>query len=151
MKALCRILFQAVPHNTFHRWRNIEGSFREFRRFLFEDRAHGIGCCFTMKCAFSGDHLVNNGAEGEDVRASICVFPSDLLRGHIADRIVPMTTPGSVAACMVGASPPSRANSGRVSFAKPGNLGFFTSAVIGDEKVFRFQVAMHDPLVVGSC
>ena len=86
MKALCGILFQAVPDNTFQRWRNIESSFGEFWWLLFEDGAHGVGCGFSMKCTFPRDHLVKNGAEGKDVRASICILAPDLLGGHITHR-----------------------------------------------------------------
>src|SRR5580693_8354581 len=86
MESLRRTLLQAVAHNAFQCWRNIEGGIGEFWRLLLKDRAHGVSCGFTMKCTFPRDHFVQNGAERKNVRAGVCVFPSDLLWRHIADR-----------------------------------------------------------------
>jgi len=106
-----------VPNNAFECRRDVTVGLGKVGRILFENGAHGIDGRIAVERAFAGEHLVEDGAEREDVGARVSWLAPDLLGRHIAT--VPMTVPASVpATCCVGASPEASA-SGRVNLASP--------------------------------
>ncbi len=58
--------------------------FRQLRRIVFQDRAHGVGGGLPSKRPFAGEHLVENRAEAENVTAVGGFLPPHLFRRHVA-------------------------------------------------------------------
>jgi hypothetical protein len=140
-----RILFEAVTHDALERGRNIAIGLGELGRIILEDGAHGVGGGITVKGAFAGEHLVEDGAEGEDVGARIGGLAADLFGRHMADRahdgtgVGPDLLGGSVGGGI------GRLGAGEFGQTEVQNL---YPPVIGNEQVFGLQVAMDDPLFV---
>ena len=88
LKPFVRVLFEAMPDDSFERRRNDRRCRGEGRRLLSQDRAHGVGGRVTLEGALARDHLVENGAEAEDVRARV-----HRLRAHLLGRHVPRPSP----------------------------------------------------------
>ena len=69
METLLGIFLQAMLHDPFQRRRNILVGVAQVGRILFQDRAHGVGSGIAVEGALAGEHLVEDGAESEDVGA----------------------------------------------------------------------------------
>src|SRR5437016_1819465 len=97
-----------------------------------------------MEDAFAGKYLVDNGPEGEDVRAMVDSLATNLLRRHIAGRAHDHAGIGS------------RGLSRRVAVAvllglhqlRETKVENLDAAVFGDEEVLRLEIAVNDALVV---
>ena len=58
--------------------------FRQLRRIVFQDRAHGVGGGLPSERTLAGKHLVKNGAETENIAAMIGFLAAHLFRRHVA-------------------------------------------------------------------
>ena len=74
----------AVMNDAFQCRRNSLVSFRKIGGVFSEDRANRVGCGLAAECTSPGQHLVQDRAKGEDVRAMVCLLPSQLFRRHVA-------------------------------------------------------------------
>ena len=83
VKALPAILSEAPPHHAHERRREYRR--REFGRIRLEDRVHRFHGRRAGKRPSSGQHLVQHGAERENVGARIDGQPPHLFRRHVAD------------------------------------------------------------------
>ena len=59
---------------------------RDRRRFGVHDRADQARLALALERLLPGHHLVDDGAEREDVRARVSVFPFELLGCHVLQR-----------------------------------------------------------------
>src|SRR6185437_3315638 len=116
MEPLRGIFLQAVPHNSFQAGWNVARGFGKLGHFFLQNGAHGVGGGFAVESPLAGDHLVQNCAEGKDIRALVGGLTSHLLRGHVTDRA--HDQPRLVTAWRVGASAPPE-DSGMISLARP--------------------------------
>ena len=145
LKARGRALLQAVPDDPVERWRDLRAGFQSLRRIFVQDRRDGFGRTALLKRALTGQHLVEDPAEGEDVGARIDGLTLQLLGRHVAER------------SQHDAS--LRPGRGRGEVRK--GAGFFLlrqlrqaevedldPPVFRDEEVLGLQIAMHDSLLV---
>ena len=144
LKTFGGIFFQAVAHDAFERGRNIAIGLGEVGRILFQDGAHGLDGGFAVEGALAGEHLIENGAEGEDVGARVGGLAANLFGRHVAG--------GAHHGSGFGGGLDGGRVAGEIGFGardfgetEVENLG---PAVVGDEKIFRLQVAMDDALFV---
>ncbi len=136
-------------------WRMIRSSAGEMSRFAVEisggsslqDRRHRVGGRVPAKGALAGKHLVENRAEGEDVRSDIGRPSPHLFRRHVIER------PQHDSRLRAGGG--RRRLRERTGFGlQPCQLGEseiedLEPAVFGDEEVLGLQVPMNDSFVVG--
>ena len=81
------VLLQAVPDDAVERRRHVgAGAPAELGRILPQDRRHRLGRRVAPERAPAGEHLVEHGAEREQVRARVDRLAAHLLRRHVADR-----------------------------------------------------------------
>ncbi len=83
LPALLRVLGEAGAYHLFQCWRRhrFDGADR-FWFFLHDGGSDGkIGA--APEGALASDHLIEHGAEGEDVAAGIGLTPFNLLRRHV--------------------------------------------------------------------
>ena len=85
MKPRGRVLLQAVQHEPFERRRDVAVRLGEGGRVFPEDGRERVGRRLAAKGAAPRQHLVEHGAEREDVGAVIHLLPAHLLRRHVAD------------------------------------------------------------------
>ena len=85
LEALRRILFQAVTHDAVQPGREAGDDFLQFRGLFLEDGVQSLDARITLESPFAGEHLVKDGAEGEDVSAMVSRLSSHLLGRHVAD------------------------------------------------------------------
>jgi hypothetical protein len=86
LKALLRILLEAVPHDPLDAGRNVRVRQRDLGRIFLEDRGHRVGRRVSLERPLAREHLVEDRAEREDVRARVRRPSAHLLRGHVAER-----------------------------------------------------------------
>ncbi len=135
------VLAQAAPHQLLDRRRHL--ALRRHRGGLLgENGDHRLDRRGAGEGPAAGEHLVDHGAEGEEIRAVIHLLALDLLRRHVADR--------------AHDRPRHRRAAGeRAVLASRGLLGEaevqdLHPPVVRQEEVGRLEVAVHDPLVVGG-
>ena len=58
-------------HNALERWRGRSVETAHLRRFFFENGRHRLAARVPLERSSSGEHLVEDRAEGKDVRAVI--------------------------------------------------------------------------------
>jgi hypothetical protein len=85
LKALVRILFEAVAHHAFERAGDADVELVEIGRLVFEDRVQRLDRRVAAERRASRQHLVEHRAEREDVGAVIAGAAADLLGRHVAD------------------------------------------------------------------
>src|SRR5262249_20502796 len=85
MEAMLWAFLQTVSHHALQRWRNLAAGLSRLRRLCIQNRVHRLDRRIALERSLARQHLVENGAEGEDVRAMIGLLPAHLLRRHIAD------------------------------------------------------------------
>ncbi len=147
METRLGILFQAMLHDALQRRRNIAIGLAEVGRILLEDGAHGVGRRLAVEGALAGEHLVENGAEGEDVGAGIDGLAANLLGRHIA-RGAQHHAGFGVGVVAVG-SEVCEPESDLREFGEAEVENLY-AAIFGDEKIFRLQVAVDDAFFVGG-
>ena len=110
-------------------------------RLLAEDGVHRLDRGVPFERALSGEHLVQHGSEGEDVRTLVGALATDLFRGHVADRAHQCPGLGPGGQRRVHRSKPRH---------RPGEAEVedFDGAVFGEEQVLGFQVSVDDSLLV---
>ena len=118
LEALRRSLLEAVRDDAIDRGRDPPVGSGQVRRLLREDRDHRVGGGGLGEGALAREHLVENGPEGEDVRAGIHRLAPHLLRRHVAERPEDDARLGPAPAT-VGISVTAAPLSGRVSLASP--------------------------------
>ena len=120
--------------------------------FFVGDGVHRVEGGFALERKLRGDHLVEDGAEGEDVAAAVELLPASLLGAHVAERA--HHRPGDRLGPAAGQGP------GEVG-GRRGPLGAgleqfgqaeveeFGVAVPRDHDVVGLDVAVEDARVVG--
>ena len=87
--ALCHLSSGCLARHRRTMWSRVGGvsccSVAICGRLAFENRRHGARGTAAIERRTAGDHLVDDGAEGEDVAAVIGLPPFDLLRGHVSN------------------------------------------------------------------
>jgi hypothetical protein len=141
LKALLGDLFQAMADDA------VEARVGQRGRIFFQDGGHGVGRGFAPERPPARQHLVEDGAKAEDVRAIVGWASAHLLGGHVAHR--PQHHAGlgrgyhgrGIAGSVTGALGLDQLSQAEVEDLDP--------AVVGDEQVLGLQVAVYDPLLVG--
>ena len=146
VEALLGILLEAVAHDALEAGRDVLVGDGEIRRILLQDRRHRVRGGVAVESASAREHLVQDGAEGENVRARVGRPAAHLLGRHIAERAHDDAGLGA------------RGGRGQVrlrprSFADLGELGQaevedLDAPVLRDEEVLGLQVPVDDPLLV---
>ena len=77
------LLSQAASNNALQIVRHIFDEFAESSGLLMVHCGDGLNVRWALECALSGDHLIENRAEGKDVAAGILPFAFQLLGRHI--------------------------------------------------------------------
>ena len=83
LKARLRLLFEAALCDPLQPERHVHCALGEVRRFLFENRIHDLNSRVAVERTASRYHLVENGAETEDIGTMVDRFTAHLLRRHI--------------------------------------------------------------------
>ncbi len=146
VKPLLGVLLEAMPDDALEPRLHVLVRRREIRRLLLEDRRHRLRGRVAVKRPRARECLVEDRTEGKDVRARVGGFAFHLLGRHVAE------SPHDHARLR-------RGRRGRqVGLRTDGAVGLrqlretevedLDAAVFGDEQVFGFQVAVHDPLFV---
>src|SRR2546428_5265385 len=77
------------PYTTLFRsvqpGREVGDDFLQFRGLFLKDGVQSLDARITLESPFAGEHLVKDGAEGEDVSAMVSRLSSHLLGRHVAD------------------------------------------------------------------
>jgi hypothetical protein len=119
---------------------------REIRRILLEDRGHGLARRVRMEGPLPREHLVEDRAESEDVRARVGGPALDLLGRHVAESSHDdaRLRPG-------GRGRQTRLRprfSFRLSELGEAEVEDLHAAVLRDEEVLGLEVSVDDPLLV---
>src|SRR5438132_14332513 len=84
LKALFRVLLQAVANNAIQgRW-NISPSSLQVGRVFLQNRAGSIGWAWACESLVSRQRLIQDHAEAENVRPRVGLLSTHLLGRHIA-------------------------------------------------------------------
>ncbi len=86
MEPLLGILLDRVPDDPLEAGRDALVRDGEVRRFFPQDRRHRLGRRVAVERSPAREHLVEDGAEGEDVRPGVGGLALHLLRRHVAER-----------------------------------------------------------------
>ena len=84
LEALRRVLLEATRDEAVERGGNAGRALRGLRRMVPEDRGHRLAGRRPRERASPRQHLVEDGAEGEDVAAGVGGLAPDLLGRHVA-------------------------------------------------------------------
>ena len=85
LKTLLRIFLQAAMDHSLQGHRSVGREVRNRWRLLVQNRGHRIGRRGLLKRLLPHHHLVEDGSEGEDVRAVVGRQSTHLLWRHVAD------------------------------------------------------------------
>ena len=120
---------------------------RDWRGGLGENRALGVGCRRSSEGKLAAQHLVEDNAQGEDVRAMVHLNAPRLLGGHVGDGAHDLAGIGFSSKCCfyVTVTAPERLH--QLGEAEVDDLGV---AVLSHHDVGGFEVSMNDALGVGS-
>ncbi len=115
-------------------------------RLGVDDRRHRLHGGVALERTAAGDHLVDERAEGELIRAEIDEPADDLLRGHVAGRAddAERIRQAGLERRIIG----GRRRCARLADAEVHDL---RAAVLGQHDVARLQIAVHDPGGVRDC
>src|SRR5262245_7354050 len=78
-------LREALPDDSVEHRRR-EQSYREWLWVALQNRGGDARLALSFKSAPAGNHLVEHGAEREDVAARICLLTLELFRRHVGQR-----------------------------------------------------------------
>src|SRR5262249_16750457 len=84
LKPLARALRQAGPEDAPQLRPDMLARLRRVRRFVMEDRRHGLCGGVAAEGSPAGHHLVQDAAEGKEVAAGVHRLAADLFRRHVA-------------------------------------------------------------------
>ena len=140
-------LFQTVSDDALQPRADVLVGHRKVGWVLFQDGRHCVGGGVASEGALARKHLVEDGAEGEDVAARIGWLASHLLRRHVPE--CPEDDAG-LRSCGRG-----REVGGLGTFLLAGALGQsevedLDPAVLRDEEVLRLQIPVNDPFLVSG-
>jgi hypothetical protein len=97
---------------------------------------------WPIECALTGEHLVQNGAQSEDVISRPLPTAGQSLRGHVRDG--PTHDSKRLRSCRIATI--VRVDSESARETEIDNL----AAIIDEHDVLRFQIAMADSAAVNS-
>ena len=145
VEALLGALLEAVADDPVECGRDVLIRDGDLRRVLSQDRRHRLGGRVALEGAAAGEHLVEDRAEGEDVRARVGGLALDLLGRHVAERSQDHAGLGRrgrgrevrAGALLLG-----------VRQLRQAEVEDLHAAVVGDEEVLGLQVPVDDPLLV---
>ena len=137
-EALLGVLLQAAPRDPLQRFVRA----RERRRPFLEHRGQDLGPRLALEGTAPAQHLVEQAAEGENVRAGVGRPPSHLFGRHVAGSA--HDDPG--VRCR-GDGFASSLGPRKRDLSEVEELHL---AVCGEEHVVRLEVAVDDPFLVGN-
>ena len=143
LKALVGALLETVADDLDELGRQGAAALAKMRRLLVEDRHHRLDRRGALEGAATRQHLVEDGAEGEDVGAVVGRLAAHLLGRHVTDG-------AEHHAGLRGAGRDPRLGSRRAEGHHPrqAEVEDLDPPVARDEDVFGLHVPMHDPLLV---
>ena len=139
VKARLGILLEAVVDDALEAGVDLAVRRRELGRLPHEDRRHGRGRGVAVEGALPREHLVQDGAEREDVGTRVGRAAAHLLGGHVAER--------SEDHAGLGGGRGARLGPDQLGQAEVEDL---QAAVFRDEDVLGLQVPVNDALLVGG-
>jgi hypothetical protein len=146
LEPLLGILLETVAEDSLQTRRDVLVGQREVGRILPQDRRHRVRGGVPAESAFAREHLVEDGAEREDVGSGIGRMPAHLLGRHVAERSEhdPRLRAGGLG---------WHIRQRRTSRLRPRQLGQaevqdLQPPVLRDEEVLRLQVPVDNPLLV---
>ena len=141
LKALGRILLDAVPDDFFERRWQIRFELHELRRLFAQDRRHGLGGGVAPERSAAGQHFIEHGPEREEIRAGIDRLVPHLFRRHVTDRA------DDGAGIRDGGD---RLGSARVrgKVARQAEVQHLHLSIGQQEDVLRLQIAVNEMFVV---
>lgn len=147
LEALLRALLEAAPQDALDARREHTLRARLLQRVQLQDRDHRLGRAVALERPAPEEHLVEDGAEGEDVGAMVGGQAAELFGGHVSDRADERARRGRGRRGDGGLFRP------RLELG-PGELGQaevqdLHAPVVRDEEVRRLEIAVDDPLRVG--
>ena len=86
LESFLRFFFEAMAHDAVERRGDAEVELEKVRRVVAQDGVERLDGRLAAKRRPPGQHLVENGAEGEEIGAMVDCFSAHLLRRHVADR-----------------------------------------------------------------
>ena len=134
-----------MPNNALECGGDVAVGLGEIGRILFENRAHGIDGRVAMKRAFSGKHLVEDGAERENVGTRVSRLAAHLLRRHIADCPHDSSSVGSRDLLRGRFAGSIGFRAGELCQTEIENLG---APIVSDKNVFRLEIAMDNAFLM---
>ena len=141
------VLLQAVVHDALEAERDPLVDARGLGRVRAQDGGHRLRRRLAPERPLPGQHLVEHGAEGEDVGPRVGLLAPHLLGRHVADRAE--HRPGLRARGEGGrdAVVAARGEEAR-GLAREAEVEHLHAPLAGHEHVVRLHVAVHDALVV---
>ena len=142
LEPVVRPLLQTSADDTLHRRRDLVRQGGQVRRLVPKDGGQGLRGAVSPEGMLAGEHLVEHGAEREDVRAGVSGMTLRLLRRHVAHRAHHRSRTGHV---------------GRRGVAFAGGLDAGEAEVEdlhdtgrGEKEVVGLEVAVDDAAGVGG-
>src|SRR5207248_2288572 len=145
LKACRWVLLEAAFDDARERRWNRPLGRAEIRWLLVQDRRHRLGRRVAAKRAAARQELVQDGAEGEKIRAMVDVQSADLLGRHVADGAEDYPWLGRQRHRGEHARRPERRST--LNQLRQPEVEDLDAAIPGDEHVLRFEIAMNDSLV----
>ena len=144
LKPRRRTLLQTAIDDAHERGRNLALGGRQVRRMVLDDGRHRVHRGLAVERALAREHLVEHGAERKDVRAMIGRHAAHLLGRHVADRAEHHARQGVGRCRRQGRCDSDR----RLRLRQLGQTEVqnLHAAVVGDEHVLRFEIAVDDAL-----
>jgi len=132
-----------MPDDAVEGGRQIRARERRVRRIVAKDGRHRLGGRVATERALAGQHLVEHGAECEEIRARVSGLPAHLLRRHVPD--------GAQCDAGLGHGRHRLARARRRRrVARQAEVEDLHAAVAHEEEVLRLQITMDDVLLVRS-
>jgi hypothetical protein len=147
LEALGRLLLEAPAHDAIERRGDRAGARLDRRRVLAQDGGERVGRRRAAERTLARHHLVEDGAEGEDVAPRVCGPASRLLGRHVGYRAQEHPRRGHLPGSGLGLALAVEAQRVHACEAEVEDLG---SPVSRQEDVLGLEVSVDDPLLVGG-